>query len=144
MALISKRCEYGLRAILHLAAQPDREYVSIREMAQTLDISFHFLTKILQQMTRAGMLTSQRGPEGGVALARPLGKVTLLDVLRAIDERDLFSSCVMGLSGCGDRNPCPLHAQWSKERRRLETMFRRATLNTLAGPIADGTLRLTD
>lgn len=144
MALISKSCEYGLRAALYVASQKNAEYVSIREISDKLDISFHFLTKILQKLTRGGILHSYRGPSGGVSLAKPAKSISLLTIVRAIEERDIFSSCVLGLAGCGEKSPCPLHQHWAAERSRIEKIFKQATLDKLAAQIARGELRLVD
>lgn len=129
MGLLSKRCEYGLRAVLFLVAQREqRPYVPIREICDTLDLSFHFLTKILQQLTEHGLLTSYRGPTGGVALARDPRTVTVLDLIQCLEGPELFQSCVLGLDGCGDRKPCPLHAAWVGQRKALKDMFSRTSL----------------
>lgn len=144
MAMMSKSCEYGLRATLYIAARREGSYVSIRDISQELDISFHFLTKILQKLTHNGILKSYRGPSGGVDLARPAKNISLYDIVRAIEERDIFTSCVLGLHGCGEKQPCPLHDHWAGERGRIEKMFRGATLDRLSKPIADGLLRLSD
>ena len=114
MGMLSKRCEYGLRAVLFLVAQRERRpYVSIREISDTLDVSFHFLTKILQALTEGGLLTSYRGPSGGVALARDAHEITVLNLIDCLEGPDLFRSCVLGLEGCCSRKPCPLHAYWT-------------------------------
>jgi len=144
MALISKSCEYGLRATLYIAAKRDDEYVSIREISDALNISFHFLTKILQKLTRGGIIHSYRGPTGGVSLAKPAKSVSLFDIILAIEDKEIFSSCVLGLQGCGEKSPCPMHQHWVKERARIEVMFRKATLDKLTGQIARGELRLAD
>lgn len=130
--------------MLFLAARREEGYVSIPEVADALGISHHFLTKVLQKLTAARLLESNRGPGGGIALARPVSRISLLDVVQAIEDRDLFTTCVLGLAGCGERSPCPLHERWSGERRRIEEMFRSARLDNLSGPIAEGLLRLTD
>lgn len=144
MALISKSCEYGLRAAMYVAAQKDREFVSIGEISAELNISFHFLTKILQLLTQHGIMKSTRGPSGGVALAKPPRRISLYDIVTAIEEGEIFKACILGLEGCGARNPCPLHHAWAVERKRVEKMFRGATLDKLSGPIALGELRLGD
>lgn len=140
--LLSKSCEYGIRAILHLATLRREGFVSIREISDELDISFHFLTKIFQKMTQAGLLESFRGPNGGIMLARPAGEITLLDVVIAIDGPDLFRECVLGLPGCGNEKPCPLHNQWAVERARLEGMFGRMSLTEMADNIETYEFRL--
>jgi Rrf2 family protein len=129
--MLSKSCEYGLRATLYLASRNDDGYVPISTISDELDISFAFLTKILQKLNDAGLLTSQRGPRGGVALTRDANGVTLYDVVAAIDGEGLFQECVLGLPDCGNAEPCPLHEQWVEKRNQMETMFRQATLAEL-------------
>ncbi len=144
MALISKSCEYGLRAALFIAARGDNGFVPIHDISRDLGISFHFLTKILQKLTQNGLLKSYRGPSGGIALARKAHDISLLEIVRAIEEHDIFSTCVLGLKNCGDSTPCPLHQHWARERTRIESSFGSMTLDKLSKPIANGTLRLTD
>ena len=107
---------------------PTREYVSIRAVSDELNIGFSFLTKVFQQLNDAGLLTSKRGPGGGVALTRPPGQIRLYDIVVAIDGDELFEECVLGLPGCGEAEPCPLHDHWTEARGRLEEMFRSTTL----------------
>ena len=64
--LLSRSAEYGLRAALYLASLEPSGFVSIRDISDHLGLSFHFLTKIFQKLTRAGLLHSYRGPNGGV------------------------------------------------------------------------------
>lgn len=129
--MLSKSCEYGLRAVLYLASLDQEGYVAIGTISEELDISFPFLTKIFQKLNDAGLLTSQRGPKGGVALTQPADKVSLYEIVVAIDGDDLFEECVLGLPNCGDAEPCPLHDEWAGERDRVERMFRNATLAEL-------------
>jgi Rrf2 family transcriptional regulator, iron-sulfur cluster assembly transcription factor len=140
--LLSKSCEYGIRATLYLAKLDQPGYVSIRDISDELDISFHFLTKIFQKLTQAGILTSFRGPNGGVALAKPASQIRLVDLVVAIDGPDLFQECILGLPGCGNRKPCPLHKAWATERERLQAMFTGVTLQTTAEELRELGLRL--
>jgi Rrf2 family protein len=139
--LLSKSCEYGLRAMLYLGTLGDegasgnetardstREYISIQTVSDELDIGFSFLTKVFQQLNDAGLLTSKRGPGGGVALTRAPDAISLYEIVVAIDGEDLFEECVLGLPGCGEAEPCPLHEHWTEERDRMKTTFRETTL----------------
>jgi Rrf2 family protein len=129
--MLSRSCEYGLRASLYLASLDHDGYVSIGTISEELGISFPFLTKIFQQLNDAGLLVSQRGPKGGVALTKPPDEVSLYDIVVAIDGDDFFHECVLGLPDCGEAEPCPLHDAWTEERNRVETLFRDATLAEL-------------
>ena len=140
--LLSKSTEYGIRATLYLTSLKQDGYVSIRAISDELDISFHFLTKIFQKLTQAGLLQSFRGPRGGVALARPATQITLMDLVSAIDGPALFTECVLGLPGCGERKPCPLHEAWGLERERLKALFESATLASMAADLETFDLRL--
>jgi len=131
LLMLSKSCEYGLRATLYLASLDHEGYTSIGTISEELDISFPFLTKIFQKLNEAGLLTSQRGPNGGVALTDAPDDIALYDIVVAIDGDDLFEECVLGLPGCGEAEPCPLHDPWSEKRKEVETMFRNATLAEL-------------
>lgn len=141
--MLSKSCEYGLRAMLYLAADEPDGYVPIGTISDALDISFPFLTKIFQKLNDAGHLTSQRGPKGGVALTTPADEMTLYEVVVAIDGDDLFEECVLGLPGCGEERPCPLHDRWTDERERVEEIFQSTTLAEMAQRIHGDDLRLT-
>lgn len=131
LKMLSSSCEYGVRATLYLASLNPDGYVPVQTISDELDISFPFLTKIFQQLNEAGLLESRRGPKGGVALTKSPDAITLYDIVVAIDGRNLFEECVLGLPGCGDAEPCPMHDQWSDEKERVERIFRNSTLGDL-------------
>lgn len=132
-----------MRATLYVSSRDDDEYVPIRVISGDLGISAHFLTKILQQLTRAGIMKSFKGPRGGVALARPASGISLMEIIEAIDGPELFSECMLGLPGCGERKPCPLHERWAEERARLSRLFSETTLDEIADPIDRKEFRLS-
>lgn len=142
--LLSKSCVYGLRASLYIASLQTQRYVSIRDISEELNISFHFLTKILQTLTHEGIMESFRGPNGGIALARPATAVTLFDIVQAIDGHGLFRECILGLPGCGHRKPCPLHEEWGEARDRIRAMFEQTTLASLADKVREFNMRIKD
>ena len=142
--MLSKTCVYAIRAALLVTVKQDTEglrFVPVRVLAEALGLSFHFLTKVLQILTQAGLMTSFRGPNGGVGLARPASSIRLIDLVEAVDGLDLFESCLLGLPGCGTETPCPLHNEWEKRRNQIRRMFERATLAGLARRIEEGHLR---
>ncbi|MDT0631786.1 RrF2 family transcriptional regulator [Rubrivirga litoralis] len=140
--LLSQRCEYAVRAALYLAAADRTGYVAVREISEALGIPRSFLAKTVQDLTAAGVFTSMRGPSGGLALARPAHRTTIEEVVLAVDGSALFTECVLGLPGCDDLRPCPLHAQWRPMRARVRAMFAGATLGDTAVQVRDGKFRL--
>ncbi len=141
--LLSKSCVYGLRASLYLAAQKGNQFHSIKEISEELDISFHFLTKILQNLTAAGLMESYKGPNGGVRISEKGRKTTLLDVVIAIDGSDLFTECALGLPGCGSEKPCPLHNSWAVVRESIKEMLSKTSIVELAAEGKANKFRIT-
>lgn len=129
--MLSRSCTYGLQAALFLASREDAAYVPIQRISERLGLSFYFLTKVLQHLSHDGLLRSLRGPNGGVALTRSPDRITLKEVIVAIDGPELFEGCVLGLPGCGEQKPCPLHAAWSEVRGCLGVVFEETTLAAL-------------
>ena len=140
--LLSKSCEYALRTALHLAAADAEAYTAVREISDALRIPHHFLAKTVQTLIQAGLFASMRGPKGGIALARPADQVRLSEIVLAVDGPAVFHACVLGLPGCDDANPCPLHHEWAPARDRVRQMFASATLDDTAEQIRAGDFRL--
>jgi len=143
--LLSQSCMYGIRAALLIATKGESDkdsFIPIRRIADQLDVSFHFLTKILQVLTHAKLMESYKGPNGGVRLARPAEELSLIDVVEAIDGNDVFDNCLLGLPGCKDDNPCPLHEKWSNSIDQLRALFQETSLAQLAKESSEFLYRL--
>ncbi len=140
--LLSKSCEYAIRTALHLAAADSASYIAVREISDALRIPYHFLAKTVQTLIQAGIFASMRGPHGGIALGRPADQIRLEEIVLAVDGPAVFRECVLGLPGCGDRKPCPLHAQWAPARDLVHRMFAEATLADTAEQVQSGEFRL--
>lgn len=141
--LLSSACVYGLRASLYLESVSEESYVSISQISEKLEISRHFLTKILQQLTEAGLMESMKGPKGGVRLTYSGDEIFLLDIVAAIDGTDILTECALGLPGCGTAKPCPLHEQWADTRDEIKKMLERTSLRELVEKGKEGNLRIT-
>ncbi|MBC8124925.1 MAG: Rrf2 family transcriptional regulator [Candidatus Kapabacteria bacterium] len=140
--ILSKSCIYGIQAAIFVTARAKGEYVSISRISEELNISFHFLTKVLQQLTLAEIMVSYRGPKGGVALARNASDVTLYQLISAIDGPEMFTECMLGLPGCGDAAPCPAHDHWIGVRQRFADIAHELTLLTLGDKASELNVRL--
>ncbi len=142
--LLSKSCIYGLRASIYIASTRDEQFMSIREIADKLDISFHFLTKILQALTQEGIMNSYRGPKGGIMLAKNANTISIFDIVKAIDGNEVFTECFLGLPHCGSATPCPLHEQWAGIRANIAKVLATTTLADLAAKVSTLHYRLTE
>ncbi len=121
--IFSRQCEYALQATSYLALQPVGRMTSIKELTRKLGIPYHFLGKILQDLTYKGLLTSQKGPTGGFALAMPANEITLFHIIDAVDGNDFLHKCVMGFPECSGKNPCAVHEKWGGLRDGIYAML---------------------
>ena len=92
--------EYAIRAMLHLSSVPVGSIVQISAIAKQTEIPDNFLRKIVTQLSKAGLITSQRGAGGGIQLAAPAETVTLLDVIEAVEGKLNFNKCVLNKHAC--------------------------------------------
>ncbi len=142
--LFSKACTYAIRATILITLKDmkeKRKFIPIRELSAELSLSFHFLTKIMQILTEAKILASFKGPNGGVGFVKSANKIMLIEVVAAVDGLDLFTECALGLPGCGERIPCPLHNAWAKRRSDIKNMLSKTSLASLAREINSKSLR---
>lgn len=130
--MFSRAAEYAIRAMTFLARQPSGKLSGAREIARAENVPMAFLWKILQNLTRRRLIRSFKGVHGGYELASPAHRITVRDIVCAMDNGDAAEGCVLGLAECSDRNPCPLHDTWKDIRSRLTGMMQQTTVADLA------------
>lgn len=128
MTLYRRSAQLAFQAMLVLATEPAGSWRPVREIAVELGVPATYLTKVLQSLTRVGLLNSLRGPGGGVQLARSAQEIYLWDVLTAIQPAGEFQRCLVGLRTCNDLHPCPLHEAWRPIRTQIRAMLQTKTL----------------
>ena len=128
----SRQCEYALQAVLFMALKERGAMTSSRELTERLGVPYHFLGKILQRLANRKLLTSQKGPTGGFALALPAQEITLFHVVEAIDGVGFTNQCLLGFSECSGRNPCAVHNQWTELREDLYEALVRKSVKEMA------------
>ena len=120
MKLASQGAQYAISAIIALSKHTSADVVSASKLAQALDCPAAYLSQLLAKLIPVGILKSQRGLNGGVYLAKPLDEISVYDVIITIDGDEFFTSCFMGIKGCGEIEPCPFHSFWSIERQKIK------------------------
>lgn len=135
--MLNQTAEYALRTAV-LLAEHEEAPVALRaaDLAAHLDIPANYLSKILHQLAREGVLESQRGKTGGFRLARPAARIRLADVIRPFDEIDTRRACLLGRPVCSDAAPCQAHARWKVIGTSLAEFFRHTTLAAMVEPAA--------
>ena len=131
--LYSKSAEYAIQAMIYLAENEGKNLAMVSTIAETYDIPKHFLAKLVQTLTHHHLIKSYRGRTGGIELGRPADKITMLQVVNAIEgpppEHEM---CVIGLDICSDSVCCPLHNQWKHIRGLVQETLQHQTLAELA------------
>jgi len=136
MLKLTKRTEYGLIALLHLAER-DGQVVSAREIGERYPIPPRLLAESLKVLGRAGLVDSQRGANGGYQLARPAEQITIDLVVAALEGVPALTSCNdLGASGqdgqCGVEPVCPIRSPLQILRESIWTLLQTTTLRSLA------------
>ena len=106
MLRLSKKADYALMAMKHLALRGDRGSSSAREIAAMYDIPIELMAKVLQRLVRRGLLASHQGTRGGYELARRPTQISVADVIQAIDGPVTVTACSSEESQCEQFAKC--------------------------------------
>jgi Rrf2 family transcriptional regulator, nitric oxide-sensitive transcriptional repressor len=131
--MFSQTVEYALRAVVYLAYEAPHARTT-EQIHQATQVKKAYLSKILQGLARKGIVTTQRGVGGGVALAKTPEELTILDVVNSVEPLMRIRSCPLGISSHGVRL-CPLHKRMDAALESVEVAFGGTTLaEVLAEP----------
>lgn len=136
--LFSKSCEYGLKATLFLAKNPDGSKTGIRQLADELEIPMPYLNKVLQILVKNGIISSSKGRNGGFYLTEYERKHPLIKVVQVIDGDAIFQHCGLGLKNCSSEQPCPLHNDIKAYRENLKLTLSINTIEMMSKNVALG------
>jgi Rrf2 family protein len=121
---------YAIRALA--ALQLGGPFTLAKELAEQTELPAPYLSKVLQHLSRAGILESSRGPHGGFRLARPAGSITIGEVVTILNAMPA-DLCVMGFSECPRRlNACPLNEAWCEAKATLDENLAQVTIQDMA------------
>ncbi|NUQ25477.1 MAG: Rrf2 family transcriptional regulator [Saprospiraceae bacterium] len=141
--MFSKSCKYAIRAVVHLAIHSSESHkIGVKEVAEALDVPGPFLAKVLQQLSKNGLISSTKGPSGGFYLSERDKSASMRKVVESIDGPDIFTSCLLGLPVCSSANPCPLHDKAVIYREGLMYLLTRQTIKDLSVRIINDELIL--
>jgi Rrf2 family transcriptional regulator, nitric oxide-sensitive transcriptional repressor len=124
--VISQTVEYALRATVLLADEGQGSR-TVDEIAEATRVPKAYLSKVMQGLHRAGLVTSQRGLHGGFRLAKPPAEVSILEVVNAVERLQRIRTCPLGLAAHGVRL-CPLHKRLDDALAMVEQAFANSTL----------------
>ena len=138
--MFSKTCTYGIKATLFIAQKSQLdERVSLKEIAAAIDSPVAFTAKILQVLAKENIINSIKGPKGGFEIDKAaLPKITIKQVVKAIDGDSLFIGCALGLRECNEKKPCPMHDHFVSIRDQLNETLASSNLLNVAIDLNQG------
>jgi Rrf2 family protein len=134
MLKLTKKADYGLIAMRHLAEHADLGSRSAKDLAEMYSIPQEALAKILQRLTKAGLLISQYGTNGGYTLARNPRQISAFEVIRAIDGPLFITSCSSATEDCDQSDRCTVREPLRKVSRSIEEVLNRLTIWEMTEP----------
>lgn len=138
--MFSKACEYGIRACVVVALNSmENKRISLKEIANAIDSPEAFTAKILQKLVKHRLIYSIQGSQGGFEMVTVnLKKITLEDIVIAIDGDASFTMCVLGLKECSEVNPCPAHKKYKHIKSEFKNMIKTTTVMEMVTDLQNG------
>jgi Rrf2 family protein len=130
--LLSRGADYAIRAMLDVAVLPEGKKAVTERIAMRQEIPAAFLSKVVAQLTQAGLLRTHRGAAGGVELGQSAEEINLLQVIEAIQGPIVLNVCTDPFNGCSQAVTCPAHRVFEEAQRTLGETLEQAVLADLA------------
>lgn len=141
--MLSRSGIHAIRALVALAQLPRGEYKGAAALAEETEAPPNYLGKLLQSLSREGLVRSQKGLGGGFRLARDPKDITMFDVVDSIEDMRRWNNCLFGGAGCSETNPCAVHDRWLEIRESyLEMLKSTRLIDLLPTALHRGTLPL--
>src|SRR5687767_3407811 len=139
MLRLSKKADYALMAMKHLATRPDAASASAREIAEQYDIPIELMAKVLQRLVRRGLLSSHQGTRGGYRLGRPMAAISVADIIQAIDGPLTVTACSTEAENCGQYSKCSVRDPLWRIKDRIIAALSTCSLEEIAAdpPLAE-------
>lgn len=130
-------CKTAIKAVVYLCSiEPAR--ASLKEVSTAIHASAHTIGKVLQLLVKQGVINSFKGPSGGFFITPLQQEMPIMHIVEAIDGKQVFTSCGLGLSCCSSARPCPIHDDYKKARDIMERLFREKKVSDLCSPVNEG------
>ncbi len=137
--MLSKSSKYALKAIIYIAHRSQqRERAGLEEIIEHIGTPKQFTAKLLQQLSKAGVITSIKGPNGGFSMSEEDRiNTNIRDIVTILDGSDLYERCGLGLDQCGCENPCPIHTMYLPIKTAITEMHTNYSIDYLAKTLDD-------
>jgi Rrf2 family protein len=137
MLRLSKKADYALIAMKHLALRPDQAASSAREIAEQYDIPIELMAKVLQRLAREGLLASHQGTRGGYHLSRSPSAISVADVIQAVDGPLTVTACSTEEENCDQYSKCSVRDPLWRIKDRILSALSTCSLQEISADAAE-------
>ena len=130
---LSNSSQYAIRILSYMALHQKSTLLNATQLAEILQIPYKFLTKIMTEIVKSGLVISIRGREGGYKFEKPASEIIISEILDIFHDSIKDEQCVLGIGFCNGICKCALHDQWMEPKLLMQRMFRESTLADIAG-----------
>ncbi|HEX8978842.1 MAG TPA: Rrf2 family transcriptional regulator [Parasulfuritortus sp.] len=142
--LLSRTSQYALQALVYMATQRPEMPILSRDIALKIDVSATYLAKVLQNLSRHGLLNSYRGKKGGFSLDDSAFSTRLMQVVSLVEGPLFLEDCPLGLRQCSATKPCPIYTTWNPIKENLVSILEQLTIEEMAKSVISGRFSLAD
>ncbi len=135
MLRLSKKADYALMAMKHLATRPDAASASAREIAEAYDIPIELMAKVLQRLVRRGLLVSHQGTRGGYRLSRATSVISVADIIQAIDGPLTVTACSTDEESCDQFSKCSIRDPLWRIKDRIISALSTCSLQEISSDV---------
>ncbi|MBP2638757.1 MAG: hypothetical protein H6Q72_4664 [Firmicutes bacterium] len=128
---LSTKGRYGVKAALHLALNYNNEHISIKSIAEKINVSEYYLEQLFSQLRRAAIVRSIRGAHGGYTLSRPPNEVTVYDIIEVLEGSIEISDCIEDTT-CNNSDSCATRLLWIRFKESIDGVLKSTTLQDMA------------
>ncbi len=137
--MLSLSCKASIKAVIYLGSKSETEpKASIKEIAKFINENEHTVGKLLQKLVKEEIINSTKGPNGGFYITDKQKKQPTINIVHAIDGKDVFKQCGLGLSKCSETHPCPFHNDFKPIRELFKKMCSEKRIDDLYENVNSG------
>jgi Rrf2 family protein len=140
---LTRAADYGVRVMVHLATLPAHERALLPALAEATEAPVSFLSKVLQALSRANLISSWRGKSGGFAILPRGRQASMREVIEAIDGPICLNVCLVAGKSCGRKSWCPAHPVWLRAQQAMLDVLSKAQIAELAATAPIGQFAAT-
>ncbi|GAL88119.1 RrF2 family transcriptional regulator [Jejuia pallidilutea] len=137
--MLSNSSKYAVKAVLFLALHSNEDCkIMVKDISEPINVPQAYIAKLLQELSRANIISSTRGPKGGFYLSETNKAQPIINILKVIDGEKRLTSCMLSLDMCNEKKPCPLHNILSTSRTTILENLRKKTIKELSEDVKKG------